>query len=91
MSRYLPFSFVFGNFFFTEEEGIEVSLNRFDPGRELPSGQGSVLTAKLPGDFVVPICFSFLKGDKTQTHGEKDFLSAFKVSFEKGSVNYFNS
>lgn len=64
----------------SEEEGIEISLNRFDPGREHPSGQGPVLTAKLPGDFAVPICLSFLEGDGMPPHRETDFLSAFKVS-----------
>ncbi|KAJ8039655.1 SCL-interrupting locus protein-like [Holothuria leucospilota] len=61
-----------------DEEGITVILNRFDPGRDLPGCQDRTLTAKLPGDFVAPVCFSFQDGDQTLTHREKDFMSAFK-------------
>lgn len=64
----------------SDEEGVTVTLDRFDPGREQTSGR--VPSALLPGDVLVPCLFS------TQTEAvydcvvqsEADLHHCFKVS-----------
>lgn len=65
-----------------DEEGLTVTLDRFDPGRDQPGASGRVPSALLPGDILVPCLFS------TQTEAscdevvqsESDLHHCFKVS-----------
>lgn len=65
-----------------DEEGVTVTLDRFDPGRDQPGASGRVPSALLPGDILVPCLFS------TQTEmssdavvqSESDLHHCFKVS-----------
>uniref|UniRef100_S4RI50 STIL N-terminal domain-containing protein n=1 Tax=Petromyzon marinus TaxID=7757 RepID=S4RI50_PETMA len=64
-----------------DEEGITVTVDRFDPGRETPGGPGTVMpTALLPGDFLISMCVGPARAgsDKTAMHSRDDFLAAFK-------------
>ncbi|XP_070817284.1 SCL-interrupting locus protein homolog isoform X2 [Chaetodon trifascialis] len=49
-----------------DEEGVTVTLDRFDPGRDQAGASGRVPSAPLPGDVLVPCLFS------TQTETSSD-------------------
>ncbi|KAM9831464.1 SCL-interrupting locus protein homolog [Neosynchiropus ocellatus] len=42
----------------SDEEGVTVTLDRFDPGRDQSGGAGRVPSTLLPGDVLVPCLFS---------------------------------
>lgn len=39
----------------SDEEGVTVTLDRFDPGRRPPGAAGKVPSTQVPGDIVVPV------------------------------------
>ncbi|OCT84982.1 hypothetical protein XELAEV_18023142mg [Xenopus laevis] len=76
-----PFScFLLGTFSVDEdEEGVTLTVDRFDPGREKTgSGSSKVPTAQLPGDFIIPCTISIGKGSNNViVHTPEDLTSSF--------------
>lgn len=65
----------------SDEEGVTLTIDRFDPGREIPGCLERTPTASLPGDFLIPckvhtqgVCSSEITADDVD-----DFNAAFKV------------
>lgn len=74
--------FLLGSFTVNEdEEGITLTVDRFDPGREVPERLERTPTASLPGDFVIPckIHTQGLCSKEIIVYSADDFNSAFKV------------
>ncbi|XP_023582869.1 SCL-interrupting locus protein isoform X2 [Trichechus manatus latirostris] len=64
-----------------DEEGVTLTVDRFDPGREVPECLERTPTASLPGDFLIP-CKVDTRGLCSRemiVHNADDFISAFKV------------
>lgn len=64
-----------------DEESVILTVDRFDPGREVPECLERTPTASLPGDFVIP-CKVYTQGlcsKEIIVHNEDDFISAFKA------------
>ncbi|XP_062995222.1 SCL-interrupting locus protein [Elgaria multicarinata webbii] len=62
-------------------EGVLLTIDRFDPGREVTGGLGKIPTAPLPGDFLIPCTISasgFSAGDVI-VHNSEDFNLAFQI------------
>ncbi|XP_074762354.1 SCL-interrupting locus protein [Athene noctua] len=61
-------------------EGITLTIDRFDPGREVASGSGKMPTAPLPGDFVIPCTVNAWgpSSDNIIVHSAEDISLAFK-------------
>lgn len=67
----------------SDEESMTLTIDRFDPGREVPECLERTPTASLPGDFVIP-CKIHTHGVCSKeiiVHDADDFSSAFKVRF----------
>lgn len=67
----------------SDEESVILTVDRFDPGREVPECLERTPTASLPGDFVIP-CKVYTQGlcsEEIIVHNEDDFSSVFKVRF----------
>ncbi|XP_004068308.1 SCL-interrupting locus protein isoform X1 [Oryzias latipes] len=64
-----------------DEEGITVTLDRFDPGRDQGGGSGPVPSTVLPGDVAVPCLFSDRPEPMPEAviHSETEFHQCFKV------------
>ncbi|RVE73758.1 hypothetical protein OJAV_G00034570 [Oryzias javanicus] len=62
-----------------DEEGITVTLDRFDPGRDQPGGSGPVPSAVLPGGVVVPCLFSDRPEPEAVVQSETDFHESLKM------------
>eukprot|EP00069_Balaena_mysticetus_P020090 bmy_12717T0 len=63
------------------EESVTLTIDRFDPGREVPECLERTPTASLPGDFVIPckIHTQGLCSREIIVHNADDFNSAFKA------------
>ncbi|NXX31076.1 STIL protein, partial [Nicator chloris] len=61
-------------------EGITLTIDRFDPGREVAGGSGKIPTASLPGDFLIPCTVSAWGpcSDNIIVHSVEDISLAFK-------------
>lgn len=66
----------------SDEEGVTVTLDRFDPGRDQPGFSGRVPSALLPGDVLVPCLLSTQTETAVEVvvQSEAEFLHTFKVS-----------
>ncbi|CAD7684327.1 unnamed protein product [Nyctereutes procyonoides] len=62
-----------------DEESMTLTVDRFDPGREVPESLERTPTASLPGDFVIPckIHTQGLCSKEIIAHDADDFSSAF--------------
>ncbi|KAM9238683.1 SCL-interrupting locus protein [Leptosomus discolor] len=61
-------------------EGIMLTIDRFDPGREVAGGSGKIPTASLPGDFLIPCTVNAWgpSSDNIIVHSAEDISLAFK-------------
>ncbi|NXY37405.1 STIL protein, partial [Pomatorhinus ruficollis] len=61
-------------------EGITLTIDRFDPGREVAGGSGKIPTASLPGDFLIPCTVNAWGpcSDNIIVHSVEDISLAFK-------------
>uniref|UniRef100_A0A8C3K5V9 STIL centriolar assembly protein n=1 Tax=Calidris pygmaea TaxID=425635 RepID=A0A8C3K5V9_9CHAR len=61
-------------------EGITLTIDRFDPGREVAGGSGKIPTASLPGDFLIPCTINAWgpSSDNIIVHSAEDISLAFK-------------
>ncbi|KAG8505429.1 SCL-interrupting locus protein [Galemys pyrenaicus] len=73
-----------------DEEGVTLTVDRFDPGREVPECLERMPTASLPGDFVIPckIQTQGLCSKEIIVHNADDFSSAFKVRFVNNALQH---
>ncbi|KAM5248018.1 SCL-interrupting locus protein isoform 2-T2 [Ctenodactylus gundi] len=64
-----------------DEEGVTLTVDRFDPGREIPECLERIPTAVLPGDILIP-CKVHTQGSclrEMAVHNAEDFSSTFKA------------
>ncbi|XP_056353293.1 SCL-interrupting locus protein [Oenanthe melanoleuca] len=77
-----PFScFLLGTLAVDEDgEGVTLTIDRFDPGREVAGGSGKIPTASLPGDFLIPCTINAWGpcSDNIIVHSVEDITLAFK-------------
>ncbi|XP_070564352.1 SCL-interrupting locus protein homolog isoform X2 [Ptychodera flava] len=59
-------------------DGVTVSVDRFDPGRDLPGRPGRVPTAQLPGDQIIPLTTTLNPHCLTSSSIEH-YIAAFKL------------
>ncbi|KAM6415071.1 SCL-interrupting locus protein [Rhynochetos jubatus] len=61
-------------------EGITLTIDRFDPGREVAGGSGKIPTTSLPGDFLIPCTVNAWgpSSDNIIVHSAEDISLAFK-------------
>ncbi|XP_054428199.1 SCL-interrupting locus protein isoform X1 [Pteronotus mesoamericanus] len=64
-----------------DEEGVILTVDRFDPGREVPECSERTPTASLPGDFVIPckVQTQGLCSREIMIHNADNLSSAFKA------------
>uniref|UniRef100_UPI00398EAA9D SCL-interrupting locus protein homolog isoform X2 n=1 Tax=Pristiophorus japonicus TaxID=55135 RepID=UPI00398EAA9D len=64
-----------------DEEGVTLTVDRLDPGREVAGCSDKIPTALLPGDILIP-CIIDTQGPvsrDTNIHSSEDFNAAFKM------------
>ncbi|XP_005238443.3 SCL-interrupting locus protein [Falco peregrinus] len=61
-------------------EGVTLTIDRFDPGREVAGGSGKIPTASVPGDFLIPCTINAWgpSSDNIIVHSAEDISMAFK-------------
>ncbi|XP_036899230.1 SCL-interrupting locus protein isoform X2 [Sturnira hondurensis] len=64
-----------------DEESVKLTVDRFDPGREVPECSERTPTASLPGDFVIPckVHTHGLRSREVIVHNADNLSSAFKA------------
>lgn len=64
-----------------DEEGVTVTLDRFDPGRDQSGSSVRVPCAMLPGDVLVPCLYLTRSDSSDAVQSESDLHQCFKVSY----------
>ncbi|XP_006824317.1 SCL-interrupting locus protein homolog [Saccoglossus kowalevskii] len=59
-------------------DGITVTVDRFDPGRDLPGRPCRVPTAQLPGDHLIPLGVT-ITPQENQSPSTEQFIASFKL------------
>ncbi|XP_078417293.1 SCL-interrupting locus protein homolog [Cetorhinus maximus] len=78
------FCFLLGSFVVDDdEEGVTVTVDRLDPGRDVAGRSDKIPTALLPGDFLIPCIIDTqgLVSRDTHVHTSEDFNAAFKMLY----------
>ncbi|XP_053101567.1 SCL-interrupting locus protein isoform X2 [Hemicordylus capensis] len=82
-SRRKPFTcFLVGTLAVDEDDkGVSLTIDRFDPGREVTGGLEKIPTAPLPGDFLIPCTVNVWGSSSCDVivHNSEDFSLAFKI------------
>ncbi|XP_015279730.1 PREDICTED: SCL-interrupting locus protein [Gekko japonicus] len=82
-SRTKPFTcFLVGTLATDEDcQGVSITIDRFDPGREVTGGLEKIPTAPLPGDFLIPCTVNTWGSSSSDiiVHNSEDFSLAFKI------------
>ena len=64
------------------DEGVTLSLDRLDPGREKPGSGGRVPSSSLPGDVVVPCLFEARHGSSFTNTVPANYVDDLGASFK---------
>lgn len=79
--------------YFEDGEGVTLTIDRFDPGREVAGGSGKIPTASLPGDFLIPCTVNAWGpcSDNIIVHSVEDISLSFKVGSSQELWGLLNS